>query len=72
MIYDIRHVTSYSYESHVSFARCSLRLEPKSGDGQELISHSVDIRPRPVERTARRAQVAAYNAFVEERERGVR
>ncbi len=54
MIYDIRHVTSYSYESHVSFARCSLRLEPKSGDGQELISHSVDIRPRPVERTARR------------------
>lgn len=27
---------------------------------------------RPVERTARRAQVAAYNAYVEERERGVR
>jgi hypothetical protein len=27
----------------VSFARCSLRLEPKSGDGQELISHSVEI-----------------------------
>ncbi|GAA4798309.1 hypothetical protein GCM10023220_27590 [Streptomyces ziwulingensis] len=27
---------------------------------------------RPVERTARRAQVAAYNAVVEERERGVR
>ncbi|TRO63398.1 hypothetical protein [Streptomyces sp. IB201691-2A2] len=26
---------------------------------------------RPVERTSRRAQVAAYNAFVEERERGV-
>ncbi|MGI5374364.1 hypothetical protein ACQEV2_08980 [Streptomyces sp. CA-251387] len=27
---------------------------------------------RPVERTARRAQVAAYNAYVEERERGMR
>ncbi|MFD9196492.1 hypothetical protein ACFWCA_50945 [Streptomyces phaeochromogenes] len=27
---------------------------------------------RPVERTARRAQVAAFNAFVEERERGAR
>ncbi|GGL82458.1 hypothetical protein GCM10010129_27750 [Streptomyces fumigatiscleroticus] len=27
---------------------------------------------RPVERTARRAQVAAYNSMVEERERGVR
>ncbi len=54
MIYDIRHLTSYSYESSVSFARCSLRLEPKSGDGQQLISHSVEIRPRPAERTVRR------------------
>jgi transglutaminase-like putative cysteine protease len=54
VIYDIRHVTTYGYESPVSFARCSLRLEPKSGDGQQLISHSVDIRPRPADRTARR------------------
>ena len=53
MIYDIRHVTTYSYESPVSFARCSLRLEPKSGDGQQLVSHAVDIRPRPAERTMR-------------------
>ncbi|MFN5717982.1 MAG: transglutaminase N-terminal domain-containing protein, partial [Bradyrhizobium sp.] len=42
MIYDIRHVTTYSYETQVSFARCSLRLEPLSGDGQELVSHSVE------------------------------
>ena len=54
MIYDIRHVTTYAYESSVSFARCSLRLEPKSGGGQELISHSVEIRPKPAERTSRR------------------
>lgn len=54
MIYDIRHVTSYSYESQVSFARCSLRLEPRTGDGQQLVSHSVDIRPKPADRTARR------------------
>ncbi len=54
MIYDIRHVTTYSYESAVSVARCSLRLEPQSGSGQQLISHSVEIRPRPAERTARR------------------
>ena len=53
MIYDIRHVTTYSYESPVSFARCSLRLEPRSGDGQQLVSHSVDIRPRPADRTVR-------------------
>ena len=54
MIYDIRHLTSYVYEFPVSFARCSLRLEPRSGDGQELISHAVEIRPRPAERTSRR------------------
>ena len=54
MIYDVRHVTTYAYESPVSFARCSLRLEPNSGDGQQLVSHSVEIKPRPAERTARR------------------
>jgi transglutaminase-like putative cysteine protease len=54
VIYDIRHVTSYSYESPVSFARCSLRLEPRNGDGQQLISHAIDIRPRPAERSVRR------------------
>jgi transglutaminase-like putative cysteine protease len=53
VIYDIRHVTTYSYESSVSFARCSLRLEPVSGGGQQLISHGVEIRPRPAERTIR-------------------
>jgi transglutaminase-like putative cysteine protease len=54
VIYDIRHVTTYAYESPVSFARCSLRLEPLSGDGQQLISHTVEIRPRPANRTVRR------------------
>ncbi|WP_027568993.1 transglutaminase family protein [Bradyrhizobium sp. URHA0013] len=54
MIYDIRHVTTYEYESPVSFARCTLRLEPRSGHGQELISHKVEIRPRPAERSVRR------------------
>jgi transglutaminase-like putative cysteine protease len=54
VIYDIRHRTSYAYETPVNFARCSLRLEPRSGDGQQLVSHSVDIRPRPTERTWRR------------------
>jgi transglutaminase-like putative cysteine protease len=53
VIYDIRHVTSYSYETAVSFARCSLRLEPRSGDGQKLVSHTVEIRPRPADRTIR-------------------
>jgi transglutaminase-like putative cysteine protease len=54
VIYDIRHVTTYAYESPVSFARCALRLEPRSGDGQQLVSHAVEIRPRPADRTVRR------------------
>jgi transglutaminase-like putative cysteine protease len=54
VIYDIRHVTTYNYESPVSFARCSLRLEPKSGDGQQLVSHHVDIRPQPADCNIRR------------------
>ena len=53
MIYDIRHLTTYAYENPVSFARCSLRLEPKSADGQQLIAHAVEIRPRPAARAAR-------------------
>ena len=48
MIYDIRHLTTYSYESPVSFARCSLRLEPQRGDGQQLISHTVEIDRKSV------------------------
>jgi transglutaminase-like putative cysteine protease len=54
VIYDIRHVTTYAYESPVSFARCTLRLEPRSCGGQDLISHSVEIRPRPSDRNVRR------------------
>jgi transglutaminase-like putative cysteine protease len=54
VIYDIRHVTTYAYEDPVNFARCTLRLQPMNGDGQQLISHSVEIRPPPAERTSRR------------------
>jgi len=53
VIYDIRHLTTYAYENPVSFARCSLRLEPKSADGQQLVTHAVEIRPRPAARAAR-------------------
>ena len=53
MIYDIKHVTTYSYATQVSFARCALRLRPLTDTGQSLQSHSVDIRPRPSERNTR-------------------
>ncbi|MFH9006971.1 hypothetical protein ACH4E5_27515 [Streptomyces afghaniensis] len=47
----------------------------ESGHGGAVSSSEMSARRealRPVERTARRAQVAAYNSVVEERERGVR
>lgn len=53
MIYDIRHVTTYSYASPVSFARCSLRLEPSNDSGQTLVSYRVEIKPAPATRTIR-------------------
>ncbi len=53
MIYDIRHVTTYNYASAVSFARCALRLTPIDGGGQRLISHRIEIKPKPAERAVR-------------------
>lgn len=50
-------------------------LAYESGHGGAVSASEMSARAqalRPVERTARRAQVAAYNAYVEERERGVR
>ncbi|WP_156724400.1 hypothetical protein [Streptomyces apocyni] len=47
----------------------------ESGHGGAVSASEMAARAqalRPVERTARRAQVAAYNAYVEERERGAR
>ena len=52
VIYDIRHVTTYSYESPVSFARCSLRLEPHERRRPATgLAHASRSRPRPAERT---------------------
>ncbi|CAM5537475.1 putative protein OS=Streptomyces alboniger OX=132473 GN=CP975_07505 PE=4 SV=1 [Streptomyces alboniger] len=48
-------------------------LAYESGHGGAVSASEMAARGqalRPVERTARRAQVAAYNAYVEERERG--
>lgn len=47
MIYDIRHVTKYSYEVQVSSAKLALRLTPADGSGQRLIRHELKVRPQP-------------------------
>lgn len=49
MIYDIRHLTTYKYESPVSFAHCALRLLPIDSPGQALLASRLSIDPDPVE-----------------------
>ncbi len=53
MIYDVRHVTTYTYATPVTFARCNLRLTPRSGPGQEVLRADVAIEPQPVSRSER-------------------
>ncbi|MBY6242293.1 transglutaminase family protein [Methylosinus sp. Sm6] len=45
MIYDITHVTTYSYEAPVASARCALRLLPRSDGGQSVLSGRIDVTP---------------------------
>jgi transglutaminase-like putative cysteine protease len=47
MIYDVRHVTTYTYGSPVTFAQCTLRMLPSSGVGQTVLSRSLTVDPQP-------------------------
>ena len=47
MIYALRHTTTYSYESPVGFARCVLRLTPRTSASQTLLKGTVQVTPRP-------------------------
>ena len=47
MIYTVRHLTTYLYEKPVSFARCALRLNPRQGDGQQVLQSGITITPNP-------------------------
>jgi transglutaminase-like putative cysteine protease len=47
VIYDIRHVTTYRYESTVASSRCTLRLLPGNGDGQRVFDSGLDVAPAP-------------------------
>ncbi len=53
MIYDIRHVTTYSYEAPVAYSLCALRLRPTSRAGQRVVDVQIDIDP-PAARRIRR------------------
>ena len=47
MIYQIRHLTSYSYDLPVASAKLALRITPRKEPGQHCIKHGLDIKPHP-------------------------
>lgn len=50
MIYDIRHLTAYAYSRPVPFARCILRVLPRDGVGQRVLTSQLSVTPRGAER----------------------
>jgi transglutaminase-like putative cysteine protease len=50
VIYRVRHRTAYAYDDQVGFARCVLRLTPRSSPGQTVLDSSVSINPAPSQR----------------------
>ncbi len=53
MIYDIRHVTAYTYQTPVTYSLCALRLRPTSRPGQHVVDTSLIIDPPPARRWPR-------------------
>jgi transglutaminase-like putative cysteine protease len=53
MIYEVRHRTTYDYESKVTFARCVLRLTPPSTAAQTVLRSGVTISPTPARSISR-------------------
>ncbi|MET0271630.1 MAG: transglutaminase family protein [Phenylobacterium sp.] len=47
MIYVLRHRTTYAYEEPVTFARCVLRLTPRTTDAQTVITSAIEVTPEP-------------------------
>ncbi|WP_424362815.1 transglutaminase family protein [Methylocystis parvus] len=47
MIYDIEHVTTYSYEASVASTRCAIRLTPRESRGQRVLRSRVEAAPAP-------------------------
>ncbi len=47
MIYDISHVTKYSYETRVASSTLTLRVTPRDDGGQHCLAHAVLISPEP-------------------------
>lgn len=64
MIYGLRHRTTYSYGDSVSFARCVLRLTPRSSASQTVLESSIRVTPRPSMRQERTGPFGAQMVTV--------
>jgi transglutaminase-like putative cysteine protease len=53
VIYDIRHVTTYTYDAPVAYSLCALRLSPTSRAGQRVLDVQIDIDPPAARRVKR-------------------
>jgi transglutaminase-like putative cysteine protease len=53
LIYEIRHVTRYRYESVVASSTGTLRLLPRTLPGQTVFSAAIDVTPTPTDRSER-------------------
>jgi transglutaminase-like putative cysteine protease len=47
VIYQVRHLTAYSYASPVASAKLALRVTPRDDAGQHRIKHTLNISPSP-------------------------
>jgi transglutaminase-like putative cysteine protease len=59
VIYTVRHRTTYAYESEVTFARCVLRLTPRTTADQTLLANAIELTPAPAR------SIASTGAFGE-------
>jgi transglutaminase-like putative cysteine protease len=53
VIYKLRHRTTYSYATSVKYARCVLRLTPRSSSTQTVLQTSITVSPTPSDRFER-------------------
>jgi transglutaminase-like putative cysteine protease len=51
VIYAVRHLTTYRYDSEVAYARCTLRLTPGTDAAQTLLQSSIAVTPEPARKT---------------------
>jgi len=47
VIYDIRHRTTYAYGSEVTYARCVMRLTPRTFADQTRLASRIELTPSP-------------------------